>query len=164
MQRLWNAQGIGMSSQLPWRIFIPIELNGEMVSWTTRSINDYGLRYISAKLTQESFPHKHLLYGEDYARHTVIIHEGPLDVWTVGPGAVGTLGTSYTRAQVVRMSKYLRRVVCFDNEPEAQRRARKLCDDLEPFEGETHNVILDAKDANTASAKEIRRLRRLYLD
>jgi hypothetical protein len=51
--------------------------------------------------------------------------------------------------------------VCFDNQAVAQRKARALCDELSAFGGETLNVILDAKDAGSATDKEIRKLRRL---
>jgi len=163
IEDLWKVQGIGLSSKLAWRIFIPIHLRGQIVSWTTRSLVDTGLRYISSSHEDESVPHKTLLYGEDYATNAISIHEGPTDVWRVGPGAVATLGTGWKPAQVLRMSRYSRRIVCFDNEPAAQRRARQLCDLLETFPGETMNVILDAKDAATADEDELMELRSLLI-
>src|SRR5690348_10540141 len=38
--QLWELQGISFHASLAWRIFIPIHFNGEIVSWTTRSIRD----------------------------------------------------------------------------------------------------------------------------
>jgi len=87
LERLWQVQGIGFFGKLKWRLFIPIIYKGRMVSWTTRTIGETGLRYISAQPGQELMPHKTLLYGQDYVRHTVIIVEGPMDVWAIGPGA-----------------------------------------------------------------------------
>lgn len=159
--RLWNVGGIGLSSRFAWRLYIPIYLHGEQVSWTTRATREDGSRYISAGLAEESYPHKSLLYGEEYCRHAVIVHEGPTDVWATGPGAVATMGVLVSRSQVLRLSKYLTRVICFDNEPEAQRRARRLADLLTPFPGETYNVVLDAKDAG--SSDEIWKLREQFL-
>lgn len=161
--KLWGIQAIGIASHLSWRIFIPIYYQGRMVSWTTRSISNKVTRYISASLEQESMPHKELLYGEDYVRHGIIIHEGPTDTWSTGPGAVSTFGIGYTKAQLNRMAKYPTRAVCFDNEPEAQKRANSLCDDLSVFPGETYNVQLDSKDPASASKKEIKKLRRQFL-
>jgi DNA primase len=108
-------------------------------------------------------PHKSLLYGEDLARKTIIINEGPTDAWAIGPGAVATLGTSYSLSQVSKMVEFEKRIVCFDNEPAAQARARKLCADLSAFPGSTENCILDADDAASASRKELKLLRQTYL-
>ena len=164
LERLWDLRGIAVASRLAWRIFIPILSNGRMVSWTTRAIvDDVDARYISASLHEEEVPHKTLLYGEDYCRHAIIIVEGPFDVWRIGPGAVATCGVGFSKAQVNRMSRYPIRVVCFDNEPKAQRRANELCDLLTPFDGETYNVQLSGKDAGESPDDEIQELRRRFL-
>lgn len=165
IQRIWGIKGLGpYAKELSWRIWIPIYYRGEIVSWTTRSIrDDHKLRYRSAKKEQEKIDHKHLLYGEDFATDSVTIHEGPLDVWKVGPGAVGTFGTGYTRQQLVKMSKFSKRAVCFDNESAGQKAAAKLASELSLFDGDTYNVCLNAKDAGSASSKEIRKLRRAFL-
>lgn len=162
--KLWKLKATGPISSLPWRIVVPIIYHGETVSWTSRKINDKGLRWRSASAEQEAMNHKKLLYGLDYIRHTAIVVEGPSDVWAIGPGAVGTCGTGFSRAQVVRLCRLPRRIVCFDNSKAAQRRARDLCDALEPFAGETYNVVLDADDPGSASKREINRLRRLISD
>lgn len=164
LEQLWGIRGIGIASHLSWRIFIPIMLQGEVVSFTTRSLLATGTRYISAGPSEESVDHRDLLYGEDYCGNAVVVHEGPFDVWRTGPGSVATLGTSYSKAQVRRIARYPRRVVCFDNEPDAQRRARKLCSLVEVFPGETYNVVLKGKDASASSRKEIRKLRRRFLE
>lgn len=161
LERLWKIQGIGLTSHLSWRIFIPIDHLGQTVSWTTRKAGDSGSRYISARPDQEVINHKEILYGADYCRHVVIIHEGPTDVWRTGPGAVAILGTGFKPAQIQRLSKFLVRYVCLDSQPEAQARAKRLCDLLCAFPGKTHNVILDADDPGSAKPKEVRQLRRL---
>lgn len=157
--RWWGLQGIGIATQLAWRILIPITLDGETVSWTTRSLRDSGSRYISAGPKEEIINNHHLLYGEDYCSGSIIVHEGPADVWRTGPGAVATLGTAITLEQIERLLKYSLRIICFDNEPQAQRRARKLCANLEMFPGETLNIVPTGKDTAVASAKDIKRLR-----
>ena len=163
IETLWGVQGIGIAPKLQWRLFIPIIHLGETVSWTTRSIGNLGTRYISASPSEEAVNHKELLYGEDYCRYAIIVCEGPTDVWRIGPGAVATFGTGYRTAQVERMSCYGIRVVCFDNEPDAQARARRLCDQLEGYRGETYNVTLSKQDPGQSPKKEIARLRKRFL-
>ena len=161
LEDIWHVKGIGVAARLQWRIFIPIELHGETVSWTTRSINpDAELRYRSAAEEEEAVNHKTLLYGEDLARHAICVVEGPLDAWKIGPGSVATCGTSTTPAQLLRMSKYPVRGICFDNELAAQRRARALADALKVFPGDTFNIQLDSKDAGEATDSELQQIRR----
>jgi hypothetical protein len=104
-------------------------------------------------------PHRNLLYGEDYCRHTILVHEGPLDVWAVGPGATATCGTEFSPAQIRRIARYPRRGICFDSEPAAQTRARRLAAQLSLFPGETDLIKLDANDPGSAGAKELAELR-----
>lgn len=131
-----------------------------MVSWTTRTIGN-GVRYLSARPEEEKLNHRHLLYGEDLVPgHAIIVHEGPADVWRTGPGAVATFGTGFQRSQILKLSRYPTRVVCFDNEPAAQEMADKLCDLLVPFPGRTINVRLESgKDAADCDEEEIEQLR-----
>jgi DNA primase len=166
LEALWNLQGIGVAARLAWRLFIPITLDGQVVSWSTRSLSDdHEGRYITASPNEEAVDHKSLLYGEDLVRgNAIIIVEGPTDAWRIGPGSVATLGTGYSRAQVKRMTSYAVRAICFDSEPAAQRRAGRLADLLEPFPGETVVVELDAEDPGKASPREVRLLRKAFLD
>jgi len=165
LERLWEIKGIGIAAELSWRIFIPIFYNGTMVSWTTRSIVDkHKDRYVSASPKQESIDHKELLYGEDYCRHSVVLCEGPTDVWRIGPGAVCSFGTTYSRSQVLKLSQYPVRVICYDDEPEAQHRADELCNLLAPFDGDTFKVTLNAKDPGEALEEEIEELRQRFLE
>ncbi len=158
--RVWRVQATGQGGVPPWSLVIPIHLGNRVVSWTARSISERGRRYYTARDDQSAAPPKSLLYGADFAAGSVIVHEGPLDVWRTGPGAVATLGLSYTDAQVRLLANYGKRVVCFDSEPGAQRRAKALCRRLKAFGGETVNVCLDADDAAAASDREIQLLRK----
>lgn len=161
IQALWDIKSIGRKSILPWRIFIPIKLRHKIVSWTTRSIGSVRARYISARPDQEIHHHKHLLYGEDYADKTVIVVEGPLDVWRIGPGAVATFGTSYTRQQVLRIVQYPVRYICYDCEPVATRQAEQLVSELSVFPGKTAKIVLPDSDPADSSQKVISNLRKL---
>lgn len=159
--KLWNVQGIGVAKELQHRLWIPIEYGGKQRSWTTRTIskNPDITRYISASPNQELINHKKLLYGEDYAGNTIIVVEGPMDVWRIGPGACGTFGTRPTAAQVARIAKYPVRYVCFDHG--AERQAQSLVETLSAFPGETHQIVLDAEDPDSMSRKELAQVRKL---
>jgi hypothetical protein len=160
----WGVEGINeRGGRYAWKLYVPILLGVNVVSWTTRAVSDGDpRRYDAAPDDREAYPAKRLLYGEHKCGHSVVVVEGPLDVWAVGPGAVCTLGTAYSRAQLLRLAKFPRRVVCFDAEPAAQAVARRLVRDLEVFEGETVNVVLETgKDPSRCSRKELTRLRRM---
>lgn len=160
--KLWRIEGLGLAAGvLKWRIFIPVQLDGETVSWTTRAIGAREPRYWSAKDDQSAISIDNLLYGWDYVRNSVVICEGPVDVWKIGPGAVAVLGQRTSPARLEQLSQIPRRYVCFDNEPMAQVRARKLMADLSVFDGSTTNAILDAKDPGSAGEAEIQQLRGL---
>jgi len=166
LEKLWRIQGIPLAVNLSWRIFIPITFQGDVVSWTTRSISKQEgiLRYISASPEQEAIAHKTLLYGEEYARQAIIITEGPFDAMRIGPGAVATLGIGFSTAQVQRMIRFPIRAILFDSELEAQKRAKKLMEALVDFPGETMICQLETgKDAGEADEEEIRQIRKEIL-
>lgn len=158
---VWGVGSLGMEAMpLQHRLYIPIDLYNRQISWTTRSIlPDAKLRYISAKPEQEAYPHKRSLYGIDYVTHTVLVVEGPTDVWAVGPGAVGTFGTAYTDEQVARIARVPNRYICADHS--ARTTTEKLADRLAMFPGETHTVEIDAEDPGSAGPREIKALRKL---
>lgn len=161
--RLWKLQGTCGHPRIPWSLFIPIYYRNQIVNWTTRSLKDTGRRYLAASDEESGVLKGNLLYGYDYCRNSVIIHEGHTDVWRTGPGSVATGGTGFTTAQVQLLAKIPVRAVCFDSEPVAQVRAKKLAQQLSLFPGETHLVVLDADDPGSASLKETKLLRKAFL-
>lgn len=164
LERVWGVQGIGLAVRLAWRVFIPIAERGKIVSWTTRAIrDDVDAKYVDASPEQEAKPAKRVLFGEDLAGHAIIVCEGPLDAMRVGPGAVALLGSKWSSAQLEKIARHPVRVIALDNEPEAQRKARELCDLLSVRPGKTIRVEIDAKDPGSASPKEIKLLRRSFL-
>lgn len=153
LEKQWRIGGISFNLKLPWRIFIPIHYKGNVVSWTTRAIRPNDLRYFSASEEQEILNHKHLLYGEDYCRHSICCVEGPTDAWAIGPGAVATLGTGFSMEQVKKLSRYPVRGICFDASRAAQKRAQQLIDLLSIYPGVTYNFELETGE-DPASAKK----------
>jgi len=164
MEQVWGFQGIAMHQSLAWRIFIPVTLRGKVVSWTTRATGDHPLRYIGAKENQEAIPKGELLFGEDHVHHAVLVVEGPLSAVRIGPGAVATMGVSYSQHQLLRISRYPLRLICFDMEPDAQKQSAKLCRELSAFPGVTRQVVLESgKDPGECSNRELRNLKRMLL-
>lgn len=162
--RLWGIEGFGPAGQYPWGLWIPVRRDCVLVSWTTRSIGT-GERYKSAPAGSEKIPVKDVLYGEDYARHAIIICEGPIDAWAIGPGAVATMGMNVSSPQLRAMSQYPVRAVCFDAEPAAHRKAMRLVEFLSCYPGVTHNVELQTgKDPAEASKEEIGEIRKRFLE
>lgn len=160
IRRIWKVRGTGWESELPWRLFIPVQVNGENVSWTTRGLNEEEPRYINADPAREKVSIKEVLYGEDYVGSSIIVHEGCTDVWRTGFGSVATMGLQYTPTQLALIARYPKRTICFDSSPDAQQRAGKLAVELMIFPGKTQLVELDAKDPGSASKKETKALRK----
>ncbi len=164
LEYVWGLQGIGINPVVGWRIFIPVIYKERTVSWTARALtDDLKTRYWNAKHDQEEISQKEILFGIDLVQHAVIVCEGPFDAMRIGPGAVSTMGIAYTKSQLKQMVDFPIRVICFDTEPDAQKRAIDLCEKLNSFPGKTINVALDSKDPGCASKKEIRELRKRFL-
>lgn len=162
LAELWQVEGIGRAAKLGWRLYIPIVYRGVRVSWTTRAVGDkVAQRYISASADEEVINHKELVYGLDFCHHSVVVVEGPLDAWKIGPGAGAVFGTMFTTAQIKKLIKIPRRYVCFDSSPDAQRRAEDLANQLACFPGITENLLIDAKDPGEASPKELKLIRKV---
>ncbi len=128
----WGISGIGLAERLSWRLFIPIHIGRDLVSWTTRAIaKDTGPRYLSAGPTDEAVPHKNVLYGAQHVPgHAIIVVEGPADAWAIGHGAVAVLGLQVSPQQILDIAAYPRRMICFDSSDAAQKRAEALCQRL----------------------------------
>jgi hypothetical protein len=163
---LWRIKSTPNIGRLSYRIWIPIIFQGEVVSWTTRAtVEGEGIvRYISAQPGEEKLPHRELLYGEDFVRHAIVVVEGPLDVWKFGPGGVATFGTGYSSTQLLRMSRYPVRTICFDMDSPGRKKADKLVKELQKFPGVTNLVELETgKDLGSCDKAEIREIRRKFL-
>jgi DNA primase len=164
---LWDVKGIGVASRLAWRLYIPIfDKQGRQISWTTRSlVPNAEHRYLSASPEEELVDHKTVLYGAHLCRSVVVVVEGPTDAWAVGPGGAATMGLGCTPQQLMAIAEYPVRIVCFDNEPDAQRRADAVCLELAALPGQTESVRLESgKDAATADPAELAELRSAYLE
>jgi hypothetical protein len=157
-----DIQSVGPFCAYPKGIFIPIKnYRGDPVSWTIRAREPGdGPRYLTAKDHQKSESEEDRVFGAHRCNNnTVIVVEGPFDMMKVGPGAGCLLGLAYAQKQLQIISRFARRIICFDNSPHAQVKAAQLCADLSVFPGTTEQVTLDAADPGDATKEQIQELR-----
>ncbi|MFA5151283.1 MAG: hypothetical protein WC554_01860 [Clostridia bacterium] len=116
------------------RIIIPFYWNDKIVSFDSRDITGKALnKYQACPLVRELIPHKEILYGnQKYWKDTIIIVEGPTDVWRFGVNSAATSGIQFTPKQVRFIAKNFKHVpVVFDGgEPQAIQQANKLVSEL----------------------------------
>jgi len=104
-------------------------------------------------------------------KDTIIIVEGPADVWKLGDGVVATSGIKYTSAQVLRCvelvkSKNLKRAfILFDTDKEdkrkqAQIQAKKLAENLSTFLNHVEMLTLEKGDPADLTLTEVKELRK----
>jgi hypothetical protein len=105
-----------------------------VVGYQGRSLHDEEPKY----LTLDATPKSRLLYGLDKVPQdsdtSVIVCEGPTDVWRAGPGAVGLLGKSISSAQckLLRETCPSRDVVVL-LDPGAEEEAKAVAERLRRF-------------------------------
>lgn len=115
------------------RLIIPVFLNGQMVSFTSRDITNLNsTRYKNCPNRCSVIPIKNCLYNIDSVTDSAIVVEGPPTVWRWGDGVIATLGTKYTESQawLMRRKGIKNAFILFDNEAEAQVRASRLAHNL----------------------------------
>jgi len=133
---LWDVQSFGPTPSVPVlcnRICIPLIQDREWVSFQARTHwPDAAPRYWTCPSDEEGRFHKHCLYGWDYAKELdrVVVVEGPVDVWKLGPGAVHGFGSQLLPAQVLLLSTLRKVYFLFDSEEKAQTIARGYCEAL----------------------------------
>ena len=137
----YNVVGGGMTGSWKYRIIIPLIVGGRIVSWTGRSILSKEEcerlkipRYKNLSRDNSIYSKEDLFYNLDYSSgDTVILTEGPFDVMRLGDkngysdNVICSLGTQMTQKQIMLLGqKYKKVFILFDNEPEAQNKARKF--------------------------------------
>lgn len=145
IEKVWGVKGTGPLSYLDkldyrFRLFIPINWNGEMVSFDTRDVTGLAeAKYKACPVDMEIIERKKIVYGNQEAwGDTGIGVEGPTDVWRLGEQSFAVSGISYTQEQVKEIAKIFKKVaVVFDGgvnkgeETQAKKQAKKLVKDLQ---------------------------------
>jgi len=148
IKEIWSIKATGRYGAYKNRIIAPITFNKIIVSYQGRDITDrHPERYKACNSKEERIPHKSCLYGLDYAiGKTVLVVEGFTDVWRMGIGSVGTLGSTITQAQILLLNQRFTQIFfLFDPEEEAQRKANQAVMDLAVMGTQAENISLDIK-------------------
>ena len=136
----FHIRGGGITGEWSYRIILPIYYKRILVSWVGRTIlskeelkqyEAMGIeipRYKNLDIEQSVIAPKDIFFNldnsiEDY----VMICEGAFDVMKIGQNCICSLGTSVTREQELFLkNRYKKVFISFDNEYEAQEKARHL--------------------------------------
>lgn len=137
----YGVVGGGIAGDWKYRIIIPLYYKGVLVSWTGRSIlgkqtlKDKKIpRYKNLSIEKSIYSSKDLFYNLDKSQgKSVILTEGCFDVIRLGDengnsdNVICSLGTQLTESQIKLLGERFEKVfIMFDNEPEAQIKARKF--------------------------------------
>jgi DNA primase len=130
----------GIIGDYSFRIIIPIFYKNILVSFQARSIYSKEkcseldiLRYKNYSIELGLVNIKHILYNLDNCLEDwVVVVEGVFDCWRLGPKNIAaTMGTSMSIQQINLLAKRYKKVIfLFDNEKQAQSRARKYGSEL----------------------------------
>jgi len=142
--RLWGLRGTTfLSGAWNWRVVYPIcDMSGRTVAWQGRAIHT-GVepRYKTTDTNLILIDPRAMIYGiHCIPSDAVVIVEGAVDVWRLGPGAVASLGIGWKHQQIEQLRAFNRRYVMFDPEPAAQRRACEVAAHLGQFRGTTEII------------------------
>lgn len=164
----WDLRGTRHLSgaQWNWRVVFPIyNTYSEIVAWCGRSVlPDAKPKYRMTDDEDCSEDPKTFLYGiHRVPKDTVIVVEGPGDVWSIGPGAIALLGIDWKQDQANKLRKFSKRFIMFDPEEEAQRRAEKLAEHLSLFGGDTEIISGLPSDPGSLPRSYVKKIRRELL-
>ena len=131
----YKIVGGGITGSWKYRIIIPLVLNGKIVSWTARTILSKQQqqklkipRYKNLSIEQSIVDPKSILYNLDHCEDKIaVLTEGAFDVIRMGDGFFCSFGTELTQSQISMIKQRFEKVfITFDNEEEAQAKARKF--------------------------------------
>lgn len=131
----YGVVGGGIAGRWKHRIIIPVYQNGKLVSWTGRSILDKQTlkekqipRYKNLSIEESVINIKECLFNIDNCKNDyAVLVEGSFDVMRLGDDFLCSMGTELTQSQIQVISSRFKKIfIAFDNEPEAQKKARKF--------------------------------------
>lgn len=131
----YRIVGGGIDGDWKFRIIIPVYYNGQLMSWTGRSILSKKKlkqleipRYKNLAIEKSVKNIKELFFNIDNCKSkSVVLTEGPFDVLRFDGEAICSMGTELTEGQIALLAERFEKIfILFDNEPEAQEKARKF--------------------------------------
>jgi hypothetical protein len=166
IEMLYKIRGTDHLAPQNWRsrIIIPIYFQNKLVSFQGRAIVKKRIpKYMSLENNKAVMDLKNTLYGlDDFSSDRVVVTEGVMDVWRLGPGAVCTYGTSITAQQTKLLLSFEQIFLLFDNEKKAQERADKIISTMSMFGKKVENISrmikTDPGDLKEEEAEELMNL------
>lgn len=135
LMKKYNIVGGGIDGDWKFRIIVPVFYQGRLMSWTGRSIlpkeklKELNIpRYKNLSIEKSVRNIKELFFNIDNCKSdTVVLTEGAFDVLRFDGNAICSMGTELTERQVGLLADRFNKIfILFDNEPEAQKKARKF--------------------------------------
>lgn len=165
----WDLKGTRhLSGEWSWRVVAPIydDTGSRTLAYVGRAIGeDVKPKYKMTDRDDCAIDPENLIYGLHKTRgKSVIVLEGPGDVWNIGPGSVASLGIDWSRGQANQLRHYDRRFIMFDPDPKAQYKAQKLAEWLSMFPGDTERIDGLPSDPGSLSDKLVREIRAEFLE
>lgn len=149
-----------------FRIIIPIIMDNRVVAFTSRSIDkNVELRYKTIRKEIALMQPDHWVYNIDSVKDTVMIVEGPTDVWRLGDGVVSFLGTEGYNGQIYELKRrgIKKAIIMFDAEKQATDLAEKIGVNLDLLGISTEIVYLMNGDPAELSQEEGQNLKQEIL-
>ena len=158
--RKYDLACVGKTTKWKFRLIIPIVYRRKLVAWTSRDVTGQAeMPYRNASNDECVIPVKKCVYNLDNAKETMIVAEGPLDVWRLGDGAVCTFGTQFTKHQVLLIASKAKRVfILYDSDAEYE--GARLAYDLSTHVPSVEIIDLDSGDPADMTEQEVGSLRR----
>ena len=130
-----------------FRVVFPITVNNRVVSWQGRTIGNDKRKYIFPKPEEEVIPNSQILFNLDNCyKDTVLVVEGVFDTLRFGDNCVATFGSGVTEAQLyILMNNFKKVFFLFDNDEEAQKKAKKYLTILNNCGIITENLCLEGE-------------------
>lgn len=155
----YDLQCIG-PGQGQWsnRIYIPVKQRNKTVAYTARAITEAKVPYKNAPDSSCIISVKDTLYNIDSVKNTIVVVEGPIDVWNTGDGFVCTFGTKFTDQQVSLLRQYKKIFILFDQDAEIP--ATSLLHQLNAT-SDTELLLLSEGDPGELKPKDIKSLRKM---
>jgi len=162
IEKLYGIKAVHMTGDFKYRIIVPIIQERRVVTYVGRDITGVSnLRYRNLKEELSILPAKECVYNIDAVGDTAIIVEGITDVWRLRYNTVAMLGLMFTKTQVRKLSKKLKRaVLCYDSEPQAQEMAMALAEELSFAGVSTEILLIDKKDPGELAEEEAEEIRK----
>ena len=162
----YNLYAGGIVGKYKWRIIVPIIYQGQIVNFVARAISaDASKKVVNCPNEECVINAKNILFNLDNViNRKMIICEGVFDAMRVGDGAVATLGTEVTDAQINLIRQYADTVhILFDSyekDKRAPQQADKLASRLSGVIGHVEIWALKKGDPCDMSNNEVKELRR----